>query len=415
MSYESFIAKRHLRSKKRVGFVSLTTYISIIGVTIGVAALIIVLSIMNGFESEVRSRFIGFKAHVTVGRYHNQGIEHSDSVIEQISDIEHIIAISRFIEEKALIRSSENTGEAIIMRGVDQETVTQVSDLGKNIYYGELNLGEVSGPEGEQPLPGIILGYYLWDKLRVSLGDKVTIGSLTGVSGLFGPTLNYKQYRVAGIFRTDLYEFDDNFAYVSVESAQELFKMGSKITGLELKLDDFERSNEVAEEISNKLGSYPYRALTWYDTNRTLFSWMKIEKWAAFVILSLIIMVASFNIASTLIMIVMEKTKEIGILKSMGAKSKSIMRIFIYQGLIVGVGGTVVGCIVGYLLCWSQYTYHWFALPSNVYIINFLPVLMKWTDFLFVALAAVAISYAATLYPSWKASQLDPVQAIRYE
>ncbi|MCR4439810.1 MAG: lipoprotein-releasing ABC transporter permease subunit [bacterium] len=414
MNYELLIASRHLRSKRRTGFVSLITYISVFGVMIGVAALIIVLSVMNGFESEVRSRIVGFDAHVRVGTYHDRGIEDYGQVIRQIQDIPHTLGISPYIVEKGLIRSAESSGEGLVVKGVDPETVVKVSDLQRNIVYGKLDLGMAEGPEGERPLPGIVLGFNLADKLVVGVGDKVTIISPVGVTGMFGPMPPVMQFRVTGYFQTGLYQYDDTFAYISLESAQKLFKMGQGVTGLELRLDNLSSARWVAQQIDSRLG-YPYRTTTWFDMNRNLFSWMQIEKWAAFIVLSLIIMVAAFNIASTLIMIVLEKTKEIGILKSMGATAQSIMKIFVFEGLITGVVGTVLGCVAGYVLCWSQLEYKWFSLPGDVYIINFLPVLMRWTDFVWVSLAAILISYLATLYPAWKASRLDPVQAIRYE
>lgn len=414
MNFELLIASRHLRSKRRTGFVSLITYISVFGVMIGVAALIIVLSVMNGFESEVRSRIVGFDAHVRVGTYHDRGIEDYGQVIRQIEDIPHILGISPYIVEKGLIRSAESSGEGLVIKGVDPETIVKVSDLQRNIVYGKLDLGIAAGPEGERPLPGIVLGFNLADKLVVGVGDKVTIISPVGVIGMFGPMPPVMQFRVTGYFQTGLYQYDDTFAYISLESAQKLFKMGQGVTGLELRLDDLSNARWVAQQIDSRLG-YPYRTTTWFDMNRNLFSWMQIEKWAAFIVLSLIILVAAFNIASTLIMIVLEKTKEIGILKSMGATAQSIMKIFVLEGLITGVVGTVLGCVAGYVLCWSQLEYKWFSLPGDVYIINFLPVLMKWTDFVWVSLAAILISYVATLYPAWKASRLDPVQAIRFE
>ncbi len=414
MSYELFIATRHLRSKRRTGFVSLITYISVFGVMIGVAALIIVLSVMNGFESEVRSRIVGFDAHLRVGTYHDRGIEDYQSVVAQIQDLPHIVGISPYIVDKGLIRSAESSGEGVVLKGVDQATVVKVSDLERNIVYGALELGMTPGAEGERPLPGIVLGFNLADKLVVGIGDKVTVISPVGVTGLFGPMPPVMQFRVTGYFQTGLYQYDDTFAYISLESAQKLFRMGQAVTGLELRLDQLANARWVAQQIDSRLG-YPYRTTTWFDMNRNLFSWMQIEKWAAFIVLSLIIMVAAFNIASTLIMIVLEKTKEIGILKSMGATSGSIMKIFVLEGLITGMVGTILGCVAGYVLCWSQLEYKWFSLPGDVYIISFLPVLMKWTDFVWVSLAAILISYLATLYPAWKASRLDPVQAIRYE
>ncbi len=411
MSYELFIALRYLKSKRKTGFISLITYISIAGVVIGVAALIIVLSVMNGFETEVRSRFIGVDAHLHVRTFHDRGVDNYQALEKQIQDIPGIHAMSPYIFNKGLVKSREAT-TGILVRGIDPATAVQVTDIGKNIKFGALDLG-MTEHEGDTSLPGIALGFNLADKLAVTLGDKVTIASFANVTQ-FGQMPQMMQFRVTGYFETGLYEIDDNFAYISIESAQKLFRMGQRVSGLELRLDHYESAEPVARQISDRLG-YPYRAVTWQDMNPNLFAWMKIEKWAMFIILSLIIMVAAFNIISTLIMVTMEKTKEIGILKSMGATNTSIRRIFTFEGLFVGLAGTLLGNLIGFGLCWAQQTYKLFALPSDVYIISWLPVLMKWSDFAMISAAAVIITFVASVYPADHAAKLDPVESLRYE
>jgi len=413
MSYEFFIATRYLRAKRRMGFISLITYFSIVGVSIGVAALIIVLSVMNGFEKEVRSRIIGFDAHIRVRTFHDQGVENYRQVMEKIRPIRHIVGLSPYILGKVMIKVGDNV-EGIFIKGTDPAGVVQVSDLGRNIIYGSLNLGPVPGSDGGQELPGIILGRSLADRLQaLTLGTKVTLISPKGMTSIFSVP-SVKQFRLAGIFETGMFEYDDTFAYISIPSAQRLLRMGDRITGIEVKLDNLYRAGEVAEEIEALLG-YPFHAVTWFEMHRNLFSWMQIEKWAMFIILSLIIMVAAFNIVSSLIMVVMEKTREIGILKSMGATSRSIMKIFMLEGLVVGVVGTLIGSLLGYFLCWLQQTYKIFSLPPDIYFINTLPITMKTSDFVMIAVAAIALSFLATLYPSRKAAGLVPVDAIRYE
>lgn len=413
MSYEFFIARRYLKAKRKTGFISLITYFSIIGVTIGVAALIIVLSVMNGFEKEVRSRIIGFDAHIRIRTFHDQGISDWQDVLKKVSSLDHVVGASPYILGKALIKSGKNV-DGLFIKGTDEDRIKTVSDLGKNMVYGTLNLRMVPGPEGAKPLPGIVLGRSLSDRLEaLVIGDKITVISPSMTTSVFSPP-SVKQFRLAGIFESGMFEYDDSYGYISIKSAQQLFQLGNKVSGIEIKLDDMYQASHVAKKIDQMLG-YPFYTLTWFDMHKTLFSWMQIEKWAMFIVLSLIIMVAAFNIISSLIMLVMEKTREIGILKSMGATSQSIMRIFVYEGLVVGVIGTILGSAIGYGLCWAQETYRFFSLPPDVYFINKLPIYMKPTDFIMIGAAAILLSFLATLYPSKRASKLDPVQAIRYE
>ena len=411
LPYELFIAKRYLKTRRRTGFISLITYISILGVTIGVAALIIVLSIMNGFESEVRSRIIGFDTHIRLRTYHNEGMENYRKVISKIKDIPHIIGLSPYILDKGMIRSGQRSS-GIMVRGADPATINSVSDLAKTIIYGKLELGPVLQGDGKK-LPGIVLGRYVADQLLVDIGDKVVIISVAGVHSMFqAPPV--KQFVVTGFFETGMYEYDNSYAYISLKSAQDLFRMGKKVSGIEIRLDNLYKANEVVKQIDKRLG-FPYYAITWFEMRKNLFSWMEFEKWAMFIVLSLIILVAAFNIVSTLIMVVMEKTREIGILKSMGATSRSITRIFLYEGIIVGVVGTILGFGIGYILCWAQQTYHFFSLPPDVYFINTLPIKMELHDFIFIGIAALVICLMAAVYPAKKAASLVPVEAIRYE
>jgi len=413
MPFELFVALRYLKSKRKVGFISIITVISVAGVAIGVAALIIVLSVMNGFESEVRSRFIGINTHVKVRTFHHRGMETREAVMHQLEGLPHIVAMSPYIDNQGLILSKEKT-TGIMVRGIEPETAVDVSDILDNIVFGELNLGQVQpAEEGEKPFPGIVLGFSLADRLNVTIGDRVTVASFVGVRNFMQPPL-MKPFRVAGYFESGIFDIDSNLAFVSIESAQKLFQMNDKVSGIELKLDNYKHSEALADIIRAKLG-FPYTAETWFDLNQTLFTWMKLERWAAFIVLCLIIMVAAFNIVSTMIMVTMEKIKDIGILKSMGATSQSVRKIFTFEGLFVGIFGTILGSLIGYGLCWAQLTFKFFALPGDVYIIDWLPVAMKWQDFLMISAASILITYVAAIYPAIKAAKNDPVEIIRNE
>ncbi len=410
MRYELFIALRYLRSKRKTGFISLITYISVIGIVIGVAALIIVLSVMNGLEQEVRSRFLGVDAHIKVVRTDGEPMRDYETLAAKLRTLAHVKALTPYIDAKGLAKSRDQQ-TAVLIRGIVPETATQVTDIAKNINYGQLDLGPTS-VNGDKEIPGILLGFNLADKLMVTVGDKVAIANFHGMQ--IGQLPQLMQFRVTGYFETGLFEYDDAYAYLSIESAQKLHKWGDRVTGLEMRLDNYELAEQVSSDVQRHLDP-SYRCLTWRDLNPNLFAWMQIEKWAAFIILCLIIMVAAFNILSTLIMITMEKTREIGILRSMGASQTAIRRIFTYQGALVGVLGTVLGNFIGFALCWLQKTYKFFSLPSDIYIINWLPIDMKAGDFAFITLAALLITFIAAILPAARAALLDPVVALRYE
>jgi len=409
MSFEFFIAKRYLRSKRKTKFVSVITLISVCGVLIGVTALDFILSMMNGFEKEVRSRIIGTTAHISVFSSYSEGIDNYESLIPQIMVIKHVVEVAPYIYYKAAI-ASKTGSDGIVVRGIVPEKEEQVTDLKRNLKVGSLDLDSTGGE-----LPGILLGATLADRLGVELGDNVVMFSLKEGSLTSGwSTPKATKLKVRGIFETGMYEYDASLAYISLSTAQKLFNLRSRITGLQIKLDNLYQAGDVSKELEEKLGPH-YYALDWMHMHKNLFSWMTLEKYAMFIVLSLIVAVAAFNIISTLIMVVIEKRKDIGILKSMGCTSTSIMKIFMFEGLVVGTLGIFLGTFFGYLLCWIQKTFNLISLPPEIYFINSLPVEMRPLDFILVALSALALTFLATLYPARRAAQLSPVEAIRYE
>lgn len=403
MRTDVYIALRYLRSRSHSGFISLISYLSIGGVTIGVAALLIVLSVMNGFETEVRARILGADAHVRLTTYADRGIVEWSEAAAIVSQVPHVIGVSPYIFEKGMLRHKATT-EGVVIRGVDPQTLSQVSELPRHIVSGSARL-ERNG------LPGIVLGRFLAERLGVSLGDTVVLFSPAGMTSTFSAPA-VKQFALSGIFQTGLFEFDDIIAYIDLTTARDLFQRGERVDGLEIKLDNMYLADQVKREIEAKFDQ-PYYAQTWFELRRTLFSWMKIEKWMWTTILSLVILVAAFNILSTLIMVSMEKRRDIGILKAMGARDRDVARIFSAQGLIVGIIGSLLGTLLGFLVCYGQLHFKWVSLPSDIYFLDALPVKMQPLDFVIVIVIAVLLSYLGAVYPARKASKLAPVDAIR--
>jgi len=399
----TFIALRYLRSRSHSRFISLISYLSIGGVTIGVAALIIVLSVMNGFEVEVRSRILGADAHLRLGSYGEHGLPDWQNAAQIVHSVPHVTGVSPFIFDKGMLRVG-NSSEGVLIRGVDPGTLSQVSELPQHIYSGRLDFSR-------DGMPGILLGRFLAERMEVTVGDTVVLFSPAGMTSTFSAPA-VKKFVITGIFQTGLFEFDDAITYIDISTARELFRRGDNVDGLEIKLDDMYQAAKVKPIIEQKITG-PYYVQTWFELRRTLFSWMKIEKWMWTTILSLVIIVAAFNILSTLIMVAMEKRRDIGILKAMGARDRDVARIFSAQGLIVGLIGSFLGTLLGFLICLGQLHFKWIALPSDIYFLDALPVKMEPLDFALVIVIAVVLSYLGAVYPARRAAALLPVDAIR--
>lgn len=408
LPYEVFIGLRYLRARRKEGFISLITFISIAGVALGVTALIVVISVMAGFEEDLRNKIIGTSAHITVVKHGGEPIKDYRQATAETSRVKGVVAATPFVLSQVMVTSSYNVS-GIVLRGIDPETESKVTDLERNIKIGSLD-----PLKQEQDEPGIIIGKELAKNLGVLDGDMLTLISPMGSSTPAGMIPRFKNFRVAGIFDSGFFEFDNSLAYISIVQAQRFFNMGDMATGIEVKVDDVYAARSIGRDIQMALGG-DYWVRDWMQMNRNLFSAIKLEKITMFVILILIVLVAAFNIVSTLIMIVMEKGREIAILKSMGATRTGIMKIFMIDGLIIGTIGTAIGVVGAALLCWVLKTYPFISLPSDIYYLSKLPVKMIPANFVITAVAAVTISFLATLYPSWKAGRLDPVEALRYE
>jgi len=417
MSYEIFISLRYLKAKRKQAFISLITWISIGGVAVGVTALIVVISVMGGMQEDLRNKILGTNSHVVV--LSNEGaMTKYGEIIKKIEGVPHVVSASPFIFNQVML-TSHSSVSGVAIRGIDPDLEAKVTDLSKRVKEGGLKFlktpqsSELQTPNSEL-IEGIVIGKDLARNLAVFLGDTIDVVSPFGRATPMGTTPKVEKFRVVGIFDTGMYEYDSSLALISIPAAQRFFSMGETVTGIEIKVDDIYLADSVADKIHSMLG-FPYWTRDWMEMNKNLFSALKLEKFGMFVILTLIIIVAAFNIIGTLIMMVMEKGRDIAILKSMGATDNSIMKIFIMEGLIIGIAGTIIGCIGGYVLCELLDTYHFIKLPSDVYQLDTLPVKMNPLDFLYISLSAIVISFLATIYPSWNASRLDPVEALRYE
>ena len=414
MSYELFIGLRYLKAKRKQTFISLITFISIGGVMVGVTALIVVLAVMNGFKEDLRDKILGVTAHVVISRFDGPMAEYQ-GVMAQVEKIPGVTAATPFTYGEVLISSGQAVSGAVL-RGFDPETAGKVISLARNLRG--VNLEELSRREehpDQQGMPPIILGNELAKNLGVARGDALTVISPLGRLTPLGQVPRSQVFRVAGIFESGMYEYDSSLAYVPLATAQSFLGLGDKVTGIELRVEDIYQADRIARNAGNLLGGFPFWSRDWMSMNRNLFSALKLEKIVMFIILTLIILVAAFNIISTLIMVVMEKTRDIAILKSMGAKNQSIMAIFVIEGLIIGLVGTLLGLAGGFGLCKLLATYQFVQLPRDVYYISTLPVKLDALDVTLTALAAIVISLIATLYPAWQASRLEPAEAIRYE
>ena len=414
MPYELFIGLRYLKAKRKQTFVSLITIISIAGVTVGVTALIVVLAVMNGFKEDLREKILGVTSHVVISRF-DGNISNYEQVKAKVEEVSGVVAAAPFIYTQVMISSGQAISGAVL-RGIDPNTAGKVINLPKNLRAGSLKeLAAENRLSGHTGTPGIILGNELARNLGVSQGEPVTVISPLGRLTPLGQVPRSQTFRVTGIFDSGMYEYDSTLAYVSLWAAQRFLGIGDRVTGIEVRVSDIYEAGRVAKAISKVLGGYPYWSRDWMRMNKNLFSALKLEKIVMFIILTLIILVAAFNIVGTLIMVVLEKTRDIAILKSMGATRRSIMKIFMIEGVIIGMVGTILGLVGGFALCELLATYKFIELPQDVYYISTLPVKMDPLDVALIAVAAMVISLAATLYPAWQASRLDPAEAIRYE
>jgi lipoprotein-releasing system permease protein len=411
LPYEAFIGLRYLRAKRRNRTISFNTLISIVGVTIGVAALIATLGIMTGFKEDLQSKILGTNSHIIVTTRTGETIKDYAALTDKVATVPEVVAATPFIFKQVLL-TSEGGSHGVVLRGIDVRREPTVTEIAKNLRAGRLE--ELDQPAGATPLllPGVIIGKELALRLGVFLGDRLNVVSPVGPISALGMIPKVRGYRVVGVFESGMYEYDSSLVFVSIKQAQEFFNMGDTVTGIEVKVADIFAADRIAKAIEHTIG-FPYWARDWMKLNKNLFSALKLEKFMMYILLVLVVIVASFNIVSTLTMIVVEKHREIAILKAMGATGQAVTRIFMLNGLVIGIVGTVIGIPLGYSFCWAIQTFY--TLPGDVYYLSRIPVNIKIVDVVTVAVSAITITFLATIHPCRQAARLDPAEALRYE
>lgn len=410
MSFERFIAKRYLLSKHKINFITIISLISITGITIGVASLIVVLSVFNGFGSLVTSFLMNFDPHLRIEYKIDTKNDDYKNVISVLNVTPDLKSFAPFVSGKVLAFNGGIT-QVISLKGIDLKNAESLYNITENILYGNGELNE------QAETPGVLIGLRLADNLQVLVGDTITIISPAGIEKAitqFGMP-NTSKFIVNGIFSSQNNEYDESLAFTYLSEAQFLLGFKDSFQGFEIKLNDSENSFNAKDYLESKLDDNIFEINTWFDFHKELYSVMEIERWVAYILLSLIIAVATFNILGSLSMSVIEKKRDIGILRSMGAKENSILKIFMYEGLMIGIIGTGLGVLLGYFVCFLQLQYNIYPLDPTQYKIDSLPLQLRLADFFVIAGVSLLLSFIASLIPAKRAAKVDALQAIKWE
>jgi lipoprotein-releasing system permease protein len=440
MRFELFVAARYLRAKRKQAVIGLITGISIAGVAAGVASLIVALAINNGFRQDLQNRLLGSTAHISLLRVQSDGIKDWRPLLERLSKENHVVAAAPAIYEQVLI-SRGPRAKGAVLKGMIPAYERKVSDLLNSVTSGSAAALEENAPNAEHGLggaeprppkntespdslpgvqqrvaamPPIVLGKDMADDLGASVGSVVLVTSPQGELTPFGMVPKYMRFRVVGIFDSGFFDYDSSWAFTRLTDAQRLFGLGDLVSVIEFKIDDIYRARQVAQQIKKDAGS-GFDTTNWMEQNKALFRALRLERVVTFITIGLIVFVAALNILISLTMMVMEKTRDIAVLMSMGTRRSQIRRLFVAQGVLIGLMGTAIGLVLGYVLSWLGGHYHLIALSPEVYSIDYVPFAARLTDGLLVAGVAIGVSFIATLYPSWSAARILPAEALRYE
>jgi lipoprotein-releasing system permease protein len=436
MRFELFIASRYLRAKRRQAFIGIITGISILGVAAGVTSLVVALAINNGFRQDLQERLLGSTSHISLQRVADDGIKDWPPLLDRLAKQPHVVAAAPAIFEQVLISRGPRARGAVL-KGMIPRYERKVGDLLNSVNDGSATpLEETANPAPQSTsttvspaqspdslaavqqrasaMPPIVLGKDMADNLGAKVGDTVLVTSPQGELTPFGMVPKYTRFRVVGIFNSGFFDYDSSWAFARLSDAQRLFGLGDLISVIEFKIDDIYKADEITAQLEAAAGQ-GFMATNYLEQNKALFHALRLERLVTFITIGLIVFVAALNILISLIMMVMEKTKDIAVLMSMGTRKAQVRNVFIAQGVLIGVIGTAIGLVVGYAISYAGGHYHIISLSPEVYSIAYIPFAPRAIDGVLVALVAVGVSFVATLYPSWSASRILPAEALRYE